>query len=82
MGPDAPRATRLALRGRVGFFELIGIHNTLREAIASGTSTSELKKLGAERYRSMRQDGIQKVADGVTTIDEVLRATQDVEDEI
>mgnify|MGYP006222925265 FL=1 len=29
----------------------------------------------------MRQDGIQKVADGVTTIDEVLRATQDVEDE-
>ena len=32
--------------GRVGFFELIGIHNTLREAIASGTSTSELKKLG------------------------------------
>ena len=30
----------------------------------------------------MRQDGIQKVADGVTTIDEVLRATQDVEDEI
>ena len=45
----------------VGFFELIGIHNTLREAIASGTSTSELKKLSAERYRSMRQDGIQKL---------------------
>lgn len=77
-----PACNQTGTRGRVGFFELIGIHNTLREAIASGTSTSELKKLSAERYRSMRQDGIQKVADGVTTIDEVLRATQDVEDEI
>ena len=81
-GAGCPACNQTGTRGRVGFFELIGIHNTLREAIASGTSTSELKKLGAERYRSMRQDGIQKVADGVTTIDEVLRATQDVEDEI
>jgi general secretion pathway protein E len=29
-----------------------------------------------EKMRSLRQDGIQKVLDGVTTIEEVLRVTQ------
>jgi hypothetical protein len=28
----------------------------------------------------MREDGIRKVAGGITTVEEVLRATQDVED--
>ncbi len=66
--------------GRVGFFELITISSTLRRAISEKRSTSELIEIVGDSYQNMRQDGIEKAVQGVTTIDEVLRATQDTED--
>jgi len=39
-----------------------------------------LKSILGEEYVTMRRDGIEKAAAGMTTVDEVLRATQDVDD--
>ena len=66
--------------GRLGFFELIRVNSTLRAAIAENGSMGELKASLPADFRNMRDDGMAKVVRGETSIDEVLRATQDVDD--
>lgn len=66
--------------GRLGFFELIRITPNLRSAIAENSAVYELKNALSEDFRTMRDDGMAKVARGETSIDEVLRATQDVDE--
>jgi len=67
-------------RGRLGYFELLTIGSSLRRAIADGASVTSLKSHLGPSYQSMRDDGMRKAAIGMTSIDEVLRATQDIED--
>jgi len=67
-------------RGRLGFFELARINPRLRAAISRGDSVLELRNHVEADFMTMRADGIAKAAQGITTIEEVLRATQDVED--
>jgi type II secretory ATPase GspE/PulE/Tfp pilus assembly ATPase PilB-like protein len=69
-------------RGRLGFFEIVRITAPLRAAISRNATTVELKKLLGDDFITMRQDGMLKAAAGVTTPQEVLRATQDVEDAV
>jgi type II secretory ATPase GspE/PulE/Tfp pilus assembly ATPase PilB-like protein len=66
-------------RGRVGFYEVILSTPALRQALTQRASAGELgKHLGGD-FTSMRQDGIAKAAAGGTSLDEVLRATQDAD---
>jgi len=67
-------------RGRLGFFEIVRVTSALRAAIAQNRPVHELKGLLDPDFITMREDGIRKVAQGITTVEEVLRATQDVED--
>jgi len=39
-----------------------------------------LKSILGDDYVTMRRDGVEKAAAGLTTVDEVLRATQDVDE--
>jgi type II secretory ATPase GspE/PulE/Tfp pilus assembly ATPase PilB-like protein len=66
--------------GRIGYFELLVINPALRKAISENRPTTELATLVGDTYRTMRQDGIDRAAEGLTTIEEVLRATQDADD--
>ena len=66
--------------GRLGFFELIRVTPTLRAAIAESSAVYELRKNLPDDFRTMRDDGMDKVSRGETSIDEVLRATQDVDE--
>ena len=66
--------------GRIGFFELITISSQLRRAIADNKPTAELRKHLGDHFVPMREDGIRRAIEGVTTVEEVLRATQDTED--
>ena len=67
-------------RGRLGFFELARINPGLRAAIAEAQSVMELKQLVDADFMTMRDDGMEKARRGETTIEEVLRATQDVDE--
>ncbi|MEY3022970.1 MAG: Type traffic warden ATPase [Planctomycetota bacterium] len=67
-------------RGRLGFYEIVKITSPLRAAIAQNRPVHELKALLDGDFINMREDGMRKAAQGLTTIEEVLRATQDVED--
>jgi type IV pilus assembly protein PilB len=63
-------------RGRIGLYEVMDITEELRELILVGASGSELRRKAIdEGMITLRQSGLQKVADGVTTIEEVVRET-------
>ena len=48
----------------------------LREAILSGSTALDLKRTAVQAgMKSLRQSGLSKVAEGVTTIEEVMRVT-------
>jgi type IV pilus assembly protein PilB len=66
--------------GRIGFFELLQITPAVRRAISENRPASEIAGLVGENYKNMRQDGLEKAREGMTTIEEVLRATQDTDD--
>jgi type II secretory ATPase GspE/PulE/Tfp pilus assembly ATPase PilB-like protein len=67
--------------GRVGIFELLSIHNELKERILHKQSSAELKTVVGNTMTTMRQDALNKAASGITTLDEVLRVTSGDEPE-
>ncbi len=63
--------------GRVGIFEVLPVGDEIRDLVMRRATVKEIKdKAVALGMRTLREDGIQKVKDGITTIDEVLRVTQ------
>ena len=63
-------------RGRIAIFEIMLLNDDLRDLVIKKVSTnvlrSEARKMG---MRSLRESGLLSIYDGVTTIDEVVRAT-------
>lgn len=60
--------------GRISINEIIVANEPLREAIIRKASASEIKKIAIENgMTTMLEDGLQKVKDGKTTIEEILR---------
>ena len=63
-------------RGRAGLYELLTVTDAVREAIHPVTDSSKLRKHAlADGMRPLRLAGAMKVAEGTTTLEEVLRAT-------
>jgi type II secretory ATPase GspE/PulE/Tfp pilus assembly ATPase PilB-like protein len=63
--------------GRLGIYELLIMDDELRDAIASNPTITSFRNLSIERgMLNLRHDGFAKVADGLTTVDEILRLTQ------
>ena len=63
-------------KGRVGLYEVMKVSDDIRELILSGASAIELRRRAMEDGMvSLRESGLQKIRDGVTTIEEVVRET-------
>ena len=63
-------------KGRVGLYEVMEVGNELRELILVGASSLELRKKAQEEgMLTLRQSGLRKIQDGVTTVEEVTRET-------
>ena len=80
VGKGCEKCNGSGFRGRMGFYELARINARLREGISKNRTTLELREMVDQDFQSMRDDGMHKAAAGLTTIDEVLRATQDIDD--
>lgn len=65
---------------RLGYYEFLKINSVLRKAIQENRPKSEFVKLADSSFMSMRDDGMEKAVAGLSTIEEVLRATQDIDD--
>ena len=62
-------------RGMIAVFEIMTIDDTLRAAIVRKAASSETRGLARELgCRSLRDDGIEKAREGITTVEEIMRA--------
>ena len=65
-------------RGRTSILELLALSDPIRRLIMNHATAGEIQdKAVSEGMRTMYQDGLIKCLDGVTTLDEVLRVTQE-----
>lgn len=77
LGRGCDNCSGTGYRGRIGIFEILRITDEIRELIMRRATIGEIKEMAVSMgMRTLREDGIEKVKSGVTTIDEVLRVTQ------
>ncbi len=75
-GKGCPICNNTGYKGRLGLYEVMPMKEEVKELVLSRASTSEIKKEAIRLgMKTLRQSGIMKVKDGVTTIEEVLRST-------
>jgi len=75
-GNGCDRCNSTGYKGRVGLYEVMEVTDELRELILVGASSLELRRKAVdEGMITLRRSGLQKVIDGVTTIEEVARET-------
>ena len=63
-------------KGRFGVFEIFRVNEEMERLVYSNGTTSQLRSLSRQMgMRTMREDGVRKVMNGMTTIEEVLSVT-------
>jgi general secretion pathway protein E len=76
-GRECPACLHTGYRGRTGIFESMILGDTLQSLTLKTSDANTIKKKAVEQGMiTLRQDGAQKVLDGITTIEEVFRVTQ------
>jgi type II secretory ATPase GspE/PulE/Tfp pilus assembly ATPase PilB-like protein len=69
-------------RRQTGIFELLLTTRKIRDLINRGAESSEIVEAARDQgLRLLREDGLEKVLNGTTTLEEVVRVTQEVEEE-
>ncbi|HHQ14592.1 MAG TPA: type II secretion system protein GspE, partial [Chromatiales bacterium] len=63
-------------RGRTGIYELVPIDDEMRALIHDGAGEQDLERHARTLSASIRDDGIRKVLEGITTLEEVLRVAR------
>lgn len=67
--------------GRTGIYEIIGISDRIRPMIVARADAGEIRNAAlSQGMRTLRHDGWTKVLRGITTVEEVLRVSEDNED--
>ncbi len=67
-------------RGRLGIFELLTMNPAIRQMIMTRQSAEEIREQAVKQgMRTLREDALAKAQSGLTTVEEVLRVTQDCE---
>ncbi len=75
-GKGCENCSNTGCRGRMGIFEVFVIDDDARKLIYDKVPTSVLRARAREMgMRTLREDGVRKVVAGMTTPDEVIRAT-------
>jgi type IV pilus assembly protein PilB len=75
-GRGCERCNNTGYKGRVGLFEVLLFTDEIRDMILSGASSIELKRKAIEEGMvSLRMSGLQKIREGATSLEEVLRET-------
>jgi type IV pilus assembly protein PilB len=75
-GRGCETCNQTGFKGRVGLYEVMEITDELRELIIIGASAIELRKKAVELGMiTLRGSGLQKIREGITTIEEVVKET-------
>jgi type IV pilus assembly protein PilB len=75
-GTGCPKCNNTGYKGRVGLYEVMEVNEDIRELILIGASALELRKRAIEDGMiTLRESGLQKIRNGITTLEEVVRET-------
>jgi len=75
-GSGCPECNNTGYRGRTAIFEIMMISDRMRELIMEKSSTQAMRDLAREEgMRTLREAGLLKIYDGISTIEEVVRET-------
>lgn len=77
-GRGCPACSETGYRGRSGIYEMLIVSDAIRHLIMEkADSTSICRQAVEEGMKTLREDGAQKVIAGLTTLEEVVRVTQE-----
>jgi general secretion pathway protein E len=77
-GRGCDKCFGLGTWGRVGIYELLPVDGEICSMIIRREPAGTIKEYAISRgMRTLREDGLAKAAAGITTIEEVLRVTQE-----
>jgi type IV pilus assembly protein PilB len=75
-GKGCATCNNTGYKGRVGFYQVMPMLEEIRELILNGANTAEIKRESMRLgIKTMRQSGLTKLQEGVTSFEEVLRVT-------
>ena len=75
-GQGCEECNHTGYKGRIALYEVMTFGEAVKSAALSGANTMELKKIAIENgMKSLRQSGLTKLLDGITSFQEVLRVT-------
>ena len=71
-----PTCNFSGFKGRIAIYEVLPFFEQLKELIFERASAAEIKKVArSQGMKTLRESGITKVLDGVTTLEEVIKVT-------
>ncbi len=77
-GAGCRECSHTGYRGRTGIFELMLVTDQMRQLVLKKSGTAEIEiEARKSGMQTLRQDGIRKAFQGITTLDEILTATQE-----
>lgn len=75
-GKGCPACNNTGYKGRVGFYQVMPMREEIKELILNGANTAEIKRESMRiGIKTMRQSGLTKLKEGITSFEEVLRVT-------
>ncbi len=75
-GRGCSKCNGTGYRGRIGVFEIMVFNDEIRDLIMNQASTAVLRSAGQKTgMRLLRDNGLEAIYDGITTIDEVVKET-------
>ncbi|RAL22814.1 type II secretion system protein GspE [Lujinxingia litoralis] len=75
---SCPNCLGLGYKGRMGIYEIMRVEDEVRRLVMNRADASTIKReAGRQGMRSLRDDGALKILAGSTTIEEVMRVTQE-----
>lgn len=77
-GKGCAKCMNTGYKGRIGIFELMILDDSIRNLVIGKVPTEEIRKKAiASGMTTLKEEGIQKIKEGITTVEEVLRVTQE-----
>ena len=77
-GTGCDQCMQIGYWGRVAIYELLKVDDTVRELLLQNKDAATIKKAALQRgMRSLRAAGLVKALQGITTLEEVMRVTQE-----
>jgi len=76
-GKGCKECSSTGYKGRIGLYELLVVDDITQRMIAENADRDEIVRKAAENgMKTIRYDGLEKVKQGITTFEEVLRVTR------